>query len=416
MEIDTSGIRQRRGITKIVEDLDIFDKVVENVKEEKRASAGFISFVFFSAIFILFFMETYEFFFSNRYEYKFDVDIAMTETPILDIDMIVATPCNALQVASSMDQQMSTGMFSPLQSSIKKDPTRFEFTPEEQMYWTVLRHAHSKINEQGFRGIEDLQYVDSDVESNLEQLADEKQRREAEEIAEHRKEEQRKNGGRKHPSGQVMFLVGNGMGMFQLVADAGGDNEGSACRIHGRFPVRKAKEEKIDLILGTFPIGLKKFTFGPRIRGLVAPLSGAEHISEGGQDVYRYFIKIVPTKIYGYFSYTMAYQYSVTFLKKKLQEGEHSHGGILFEYEFTANVIEVHRMTTSFVTFLIRLCSILGGVYATSTIVNSVVQLILSLFYPDQEKAAPIQYETLQNSLSPDSPTSFVLNSSIKVH
>lgn len=41
MSLDTNGLRQRRtGVTKIVEDLDIFEKVVDNVKEEKKVSSG----------------------------------------------------------------------------------------------------------------------------------------------------------------------------------------------------------------------------------------------------------------------------------------------------------------------------------------------------------------------------------------
>ena len=47
MDLGTSEIRQRKGITKIVEDFDIFEKVVENVKEEKKASSGASKFLLF---------------------------------------------------------------------------------------------------------------------------------------------------------------------------------------------------------------------------------------------------------------------------------------------------------------------------------------------------------------------------------
>uniref|UniRef100_A0A1I7XBC8 MarR family transcriptional regulator n=1 Tax=Heterorhabditis bacteriophora TaxID=37862 RepID=A0A1I7XBC8_HETBA len=32
----------------------------------------------------------------------------------------------------------------------------FEFTEEEQMYWTVLRHAHAEMNHDGLRGLEEV--------------------------------------------------------------------------------------------------------------------------------------------------------------------------------------------------------------------------------------------------------------------
>lgn len=50
---------------------------------------------------------------------------------------------------------------------------RFEFTDEEQLYWTVLRHAHAKINEEGLRGLEEVclhyffQNVQFYVETNV---------------------------------------------------------------------------------------------------------------------------------------------------------------------------------------------------------------------------------------------------------
>ncbi|CAI2358218.1 unnamed protein product [Caenorhabditis sp. 36 PRJEB53466] len=426
---ESSEVRQRKGITKLVEELDIFEKVVENVKEEKKASSGAISFVCFGIIFVLFCTETYGFIFNKKYDYRFTVDTEMDEMPFLDLDMIIATPCSILQVASTSDEY--SGGDGLLKQTIVKNPTRFEFTEEEQMYWTILRHAHDQFNNKGIRALEELEYVDDDIETNLEHLANEKQEQEAAVIKEQRK---RSKQGNNRGTGQIMFLVSNGMGMFQLVADAGNDGEeGKACRLHGKFRVRKGREEKIVMSIhnplmmfdhqaganqpGNISHRIEKFNFGPRIPGLVTPLAGAEHISYSGQDIYRYFIKVVPTKIYGYFGYTMSYQYSVTFLKKELKEGEHSHGGILFEYEFTANVIEIHKSSATFVSYIIRICSILGGVYATSTIVNIIVQILLSFLYPQSENLK--NYQNLRDSrttVSTDGPPAFVMDANMKVH
>lgn len=427
MDLGTSEIRQRKGISKIVEDFDIFEKVVENVKEEKKASSGAISFVCFTVIFCLFCTETYTFLFHKKYDYRFAVDTEMDEMPLLDLDMVINTPCNSMQVSSSSDEY--NGDNGLLRQTIQKNPTRFDFTDEEQMYWTILRHAHDQYNRKGLRALEELEYVDDDVETNLEHLANEKQEEEAAHIKEQRmknKKTQQRGGG------TVMFLVSNGMGMFQLVADNGGGDgeEGKACRFHGKFKVRKGKEEKIIMAIsnplimfdhaavqGNISHRVEKFNFGPRIPGLVTPLAGAEHISESGQDIYRYFIKIVPTKIYGYFTYTMAYQYSVTFLKKQLKEGEHSHGGILFEYEFAANVIEVHKTSVTLFSYLIRICSILGGVYATSTIINNIVQFLLSMVYTDKSQLDQFQHlRESRSSLSTDSHSAFVMDANMRVH
>ncbi|WKY16115.1 hypothetical protein Q1695_001081 [Nippostrongylus brasiliensis] len=397
MSLDTSGLRHRRtAVSKIVENFDIFEKVVDNVKEQKKVSSGLISLICFSVIFCLVVGEiTHHFSARKEYDYRFDVDTSLNDMPTLDIDMVVATPCNNLAVMSTMDD--NGGLFGPLQQNIQKDPTRFELTDEEQMYWTILRHAHSTMNQAGFRGLEDLQYVDSHVEENLEHIANQKQSDEAAAIIEQRKNN--KDSRSPMGMGQFVVMIGNGMGMFQVISSGAAD-EGTACRVHGKFAVRKGKEETITISIGN-SLGLgffahvegakqsgnishriEKFNFGPRVRGLVAPLAGAEQISMSGQDVYRYFIKVVPTKIYtGIFGrFTMAYQYSVTFLKKKLRDGEHSHGGILFEYEFCANVIEVREAAKSLIGLLIRMCAVVGGVFATSRIINNVVQVLLSFF------------------------------------
>ena len=89
MDLDSSGLRRRKGgIQKIVEDFDIFEKVVDNVKEEKKVSSGLsesilnfflvlisVSFLCFAFISALVFGEVYEYTFGKRhYTYRFDVD------------------------------------------------------------------------------------------------------------------------------------------------------------------------------------------------------------------------------------------------------------------------------------------------------------------------------------------------------
>ncbi|KJH42347.1 hypothetical protein DICVIV_11658 [Dictyocaulus viviparus] len=408
---NSNVVRHRRGgVRKIIEEFDVFEKVVDDVKEEKKSSSGLIALICFSIIFFLVVGEVIHYFSgAKEYSYRFDVDTALYEIsmkfsfPNLDIDMVVATPCSSLTVLSTMDE--SGGIFAPSKQNINKDPTRFEFTDEEKMYWTVLRHAHSSINNGGIRGLEELQYIDSNVQDNLEKLANQKQNDEAAAINQQRENKEAKD----FEQGQFILMVGNGMGMFQIVASSSHD-EGTACRIHGRFPVRKGNEDKIIISLtasleiemlrdiarfagkqqsGNISHRIEKFNFGPRVRGLVSPLAGAEQISQSGHDIYRYFIKVVPTKIYyGLFGrFTMAYQYSVTFLacdigfhtKKKKANGQHNHGGIFFEYEFCANVIEIREATRSIVILFLRLSSVVGGVFATSRIINNITQIVLNL-------------------------------------
>ncbi|GMT35544.1 hypothetical protein PFISCL1PPCAC_26841, partial [Pristionchus fissidentatus] len=387
--MSAAGLRQRRtGITGFVENLDGFSKVADSVKEEKKSSAGFLSFLSFVIIGVLVFSELRSHFFARKqYDYRFTVDTDLHERPPLKMDFVVATPCNALSVASTneaIDEQKDV-------EGITKSPSRFEFTDEEQLYWTILRHAHAKMHSEGMRGLEDLEYVEDDVEEQLSHLADQKQEEESVKIERETEERRRKGEG---GNGEIVFMVASGMGMFQMVATSTKD-EGTACRIHGRIPVRKGKTEKflVALSSGLFhghgdagqnrniSHRIEQINFGPRVTGLVSPLAGAEQISESGHDVYRYFLKVVPTKIYhGMFDrYTMTYQYSVTFMKKS-SDSTYSDGGIYIEYEFSATVIEIRERIQTLLQLLIRICAIAGGIFATSAILNSLIQSALCLF------------------------------------
>jgi hypothetical protein len=52
--------------------------------------------------------------------------------------------------------------------------------------------------------------------------------------------------------------------------------------------------------------------------------------------------------------------------------------GISISYEFVANVIEVFPKQITVVQLLLRLCSVAGGVFATSAVLHTIVSGILS--------------------------------------
>lgn len=69
--------------------------------------------------------------------------------------MIVATPCNSL----SIQLPDSASEFHVL-DGFKKDPTRFEFTDEELIYWNELRKAQgsAQLDASVFRGLEKVTF------------------------------------------------------------------------------------------------------------------------------------------------------------------------------------------------------------------------------------------------------------------
>ncbi|KAK6035040.1 hypothetical protein COOONC_27453 [Cooperia oncophora] len=78
--------------------------------------------------------------------------------------------------------------------------------------------------------------------------------------------------------------------------------------------------------------------FGPRNRGLVAPLAGAEQITKSGKSRYLSLFYQGGSDENTWDLWYIYDNLSIFshFFEKALAEGEHSRGGILFEYEFCA--------------------------------------------------------------------------------
>lgn len=216
------------------------------------------------------------------------------------------------------------------------------------------------------------------MKQNLQLVARNKVENEAEQIQKQR-ELKKLNGERQEEDNggpQIVMMIGNGVGMFQLISskstifnnhqginllDNRGPNEGTACRVHGKIPVLKGDGDRLMItsfstinlpgLFGSIDNGQKgqnfshrieRFHFGSHIFGLVTPLSGTEKLSLKGDSMYKYFIKVVPTRIHHALGTTLTYQYAVTGMQRDAHESGHTVPGISFSYEFTANVVEVY--------------------------------------------------------------------------
>ncbi|TMS36216.1 hypothetical protein L596_003436 [Steinernema carpocapsae] len=145
------GIRQRssRKILDVVQDFDVFAKVVDKAREEKSAANGIISLVCFAVICTLMTGHLYDYCFGDsKFFYKFSLDYAYDESPKIDVDMIVATSCSNLAVSPlNKDRLFDMNM---LESQLKTDPTRFELTKQEEKFWKILQNANKKSARSGY--------------------------------------------------------------------------------------------------------------------------------------------------------------------------------------------------------------------------------------------------------------------------
>jgi hypothetical protein len=168
-----------------------------------------------------------------------------------------------------------------------------------------------------------MSFVSKSLEKNLQSIAKNKAEDEAYEINKQR--ELNKLSGNEQEAGghQIIMMIGNGVGMFQLISsnrfvialkfcflDNRGPNEGTACRVHGKIPVLKGDGDRLLItsfntinlpgLFGSIDDGqsglnfshrIERFHFGSHIWGLVTPLSGTEKLSSKGNTMYKYFIK-----------------------------------------------------------------------------------------------------------------------------
>lgn len=84
--------------------------------------------------------------------------------------------------------------------------------------------------------------------------------------------------------------------------------------------------------------------------------------------LYNYFIDVVPTDVKTFLTTVKTYQYSVKQLARPINHDRGSHGmpGLFFKYDVAALKVTVSQERDHLGMFLVRLCSIIGGVYVCS--------------------------------------------------
>ncbi|CEF70729.1 Endoplasmic reticulum-Golgi intermediate compartment protein 2 [Strongyloides ratti] len=398
MSLPEQGLRQRRTILEVIQELDSFNKVQEKVKEEKNAAKGFASFIVITIIIIITLGHTYDRFYGQK-EYTYSMNTAdYTESfPKLTIDMQLATSCGNFELKLPQSDVVSQifDIFDEKndnEPTLNKDPTRFELSEKEYKYWRILQDAHRK------------KYNKGNIEKQLKEAADIKQEEEKKELSKGHQD----NDNDVDPffgGNNKVIIFGNGIGMLQIISSntKNSMDEGTACRIHGELEIKKMQSETISIITGggsnelenmiahlqgTVKSGnsshrIESFYFGDKNVGVVTPLAGVEEISLSGKTVYTYNIKVIPTRIYYgsiFSSPSLVYQYAVTSIKSEPSSiEEHGHGGIVIVYELTGTVIEIKESTMTTIQFFLRLCSLIGGIYATVTFLSIYISKLFEM-------------------------------------
>ncbi|XP_037059865.1 endoplasmic reticulum-Golgi intermediate compartment protein 2 isoform X2 [Peromyscus maniculatus bairdii] len=174
-----------------------------------------------------------------------------------------------------------------------------------------------------------------------------------------------------------------------------------ACRIHGHLYVNK--------VAGNFHITVGKaiphprghahlaalvnhdsynfshridhLSFGELVPGIINPLDGTEKIAVDHNQMFQYFITVVPTKLHTYKISADTHQFSVTERERIINHAAGSHGvsGIFMKYDLSSLMVTVTEEHMPFWQFFVRLCGIIGGIFSTTGMLHGIGKFIVEI-------------------------------------
>uniref|UniRef100_A0A8C8CEE2 Endoplasmic reticulum-Golgi intermediate compartment protein n=1 Tax=Oncorhynchus tshawytscha TaxID=74940 RepID=A0A8C8CEE2_ONCTS len=327
----------RKKALSLVKELDAFPKVPESYVET-TATGGTVSLIAFTAMALLAFFE----FFVYRdtwmkYEYEVDKDFSRY------IEMLIFW-CAVSDVGADILDLAETMITS---NGIQYEPVIFELTPQQKLWHRTLLLIQNRLREE-------------------------------------------------HSLQEVLYKsVLKGAPTALPPREGTASEPLSACRIHGHVYVNK--------VAGNFHITVGKpihhprghahiaafvshdtynfshridhVSFGEEIPGIINPLDGTEKITSNHNEMFQYFITVVPTKLHTSKVSADTHQFSVTERERVINHAAGSHGvsGIFMKYDTSSLMVTVSEQHMPLWQFLVRLCGIIGGIFSTTGMIHGFV-------------------------------------------
>ena len=345
MDALADGLRQRKGITKTFREFDAFPKVPDTY-QETSTSGGTVSIFVFIFLSILVISE-FSYYSATVKEYSFGVDTAADHKLNINIDITVAMECDDL----GADVLDLSGSSIETQTQLKMEPTYFRLS-KNQKNWLDALHA-SRGSDEGYRTINNVHAMNDVFGEILPTYMPEKDHTEF--------EGEEFNSCRVHGSIEVNKVAGN----FHFTAGK------SIPHPRGHAHLSSLVSE----LNYNFSHRIDLLSFGVSYPGIINPLDGDLMTTPNAYHMFQYYIKIVPTNVETFSLQMKTNQYSVTQRSRQIQHGRGSHGvpGIFFKYDLHPICVNVREKHQEFSQFLVRLCGIIGGVFATSGMLHSFI-------------------------------------------
>ncbi|PVU86315.1 hypothetical protein BB560_006763 [Smittium megazygosporum] len=329
--------------------LDLFTKV-ESRNQSSTTQGGLVSIIVSILIFLVCFYEFSDFY-TYKEKYQFFVDEALVRDMAINFDITVNTDCKSLR----FDIFDNTGSHNNIKANVKKESVSAYISNPG------LRNANTDIN----KGLSTNKKGEDHIHDiiNL--------------------------SGRKKKEKKVPRHLAN--------------SPKTACRFYGTVVASKVKGSMyfshvgsgiIKLMGGNislptyyfpnltlaanFSHTIDELSFGPLYPSLVNPLDNTFQISQKGGEEFGYYVNIIPTIYTGIGGTTLpTNQYAVH--QHFASEGpSHTLPGILFNYDIEPIRVEVTEVRIPFMKFLVRLCSMIGGIFVTTGLMLRIVDVLFS--------------------------------------
>jgi hypothetical protein len=272
----------------------------------------------------------------------------------VNVDITVAMPCDSIG-ADIVDSTNQNNAYT--YGKLTEEPTYFDLTPNQRQKWDTIRNLNLYLRQEHHS----LQEFLWKKETRTQQLF-----------------------GRDLPPREIQPI-----------------DSPDACRLYGTLTVNKVAgnfhvtvgkhiplpigHAHISLFMGrtefNFSHRIEKFSFGEDMSNIINPLEGEEKIASSPNTLFQYYLKVISTDVSTSDLKAKTYQYSTTETQRAIDHEANSHGmpGLYFKYDMDAIAVRVIEEHKPFWKFLIRLCGIVGGIYATSGLINTLASGIADI-------------------------------------
>ncbi|KAI3366688.1 hypothetical protein L3Q82_009361 [Scortum barcoo] len=336
----------RRKALSLVKELDAFPKVSESYVETS-ASGGTVSLIAFSAMALLAVLE----FFVYRdtwMKYEYEVDKDFSSKLRINIDITVAMKCQ--HVGADILDLAETMITS---NGLQYEPVIFELTPQQRLWQKTLILIQSRLREE--HALQEVLYKTLLKGGPTALPPREDASMEPAQCLQDTRPCLCQQGGGKpaHHCGKVRIYMNFQKGADRPIHHPQGHAHIAAFVSHETY---------------NFSHRIDHLSFGEEIPGIINPLDGTEKITYNNNQMFQYFITVVPTRLNTYKISADTHQFSVTERERVINHAAGSHGvsGIFVKYDTSSLMVTVSEQHMPLWQFLVRLCGIIGGIFSTT--------------------------------------------------